>query len=176
MELYKINEKNSLNLLIGLSYNQRKATLKYKKREVSDGIVIVNWENGVEKIRDKYPCLDIKLSGIANLKEKYGIYNAVGFRTNTIINKHWCFCDGLYDLNPYQEYYLTYSLGFLFYLKKINIMFSIDHSIFNLKKIDDPIFVYYPLLITNSEYFNLTNFGISIFFNNPLKNKKNEEK
>jgi hypothetical protein len=162
IKLYKINEKNSLNLLIGLSYNERKATLKYSGTNTAGGTI--NYVNGTEKIMNQYFCLDIKLSGIANIKEKYGIYNAIGFRINNISCN---FC----------EHYLTYSPGFLFYLKKINIMLSMDYLIFNPKS--NTHYIHNDIYLFRREYYNLTNFfGISIFFNinNPFKNKKNEEK
>ncbi len=167
IRLYKINEKNLLNLLVGLSYNERKATLKYSGTKTVNGTL--NQENGVEKIINQYPCLDIKLSGIANLKEKYGVCNAIGFRTNfTTLHNTRIFCSR-------DEYYLTYSLGFLFYFKKINIMLSINHPIFNLTKSDKFSMLYLDYGF-KKKYFNTTNFGVSIFFNKPFKNKKNEEK
>ena len=154
IKLNKINDKNSFNVLIGLSYN----LTRIKCDEFNEHLILYESYN--------YPCLDIKFSSMINLKEKYGIYNAVGFRINT------------FEIFDYVEYYLTYSLGFLFYFKKINIMPCVDFEIIDLKKNNYKHSC--PLLMGvvqyKKEYFNHINFGISIFFNKPFKNKENEEK
>ncbi len=101
IKLNKTDNKNLFNALIGLSYNQRLGKVKYK---------CINYiqEDEIDEHKRDYLSLDIKLNSIVNIKEKYGVCNAIGFRTN------FHFPDLFYISPPYQEYYLTYSLGFLF--------------------------------------------------------------
>lgn len=158
IRLNKVENKNSFNVLIGLSYIKKNASLKYSK--------FINGafeKEGEEKYKKKFPSLDIKLSNIVNFEKKYGVFSAIGFRTDLIryINNRF-----------YPKYYLTYSLGFLIYLKNINIIPTIDYTIIDLKKDN----IYYEPLSTIDDYFKLLNFGVSIFFNNPFNKKENEKK
>ena len=152
----KIQDKNPIDIEIGLSYNQRSAMLKYGAVNV-----MTNKDTSGEVLqKENYLSLDIKFSNTLNFKEKYGISNSIGLRTNS----------GFYK----EEYYLTYSLGFIFYFKKINIMPMVNTTIFDLRKNPyDNYTLYWPL---DKDLYQLINFGVNIYFNNPFKKNKDEKK
>ena len=164
----KIEKKNPIDVSIGLSYNHISSKLNYKIRDSFYHAYFI----GRVFPKEDYPSLDINFSNTLNFKEKYGILNSIGFRTN--------YKRGTpsFDGSDYEEYYLTYSLGFIFYLKKINIMPMVNTTILDLRKINKgyPYNNYSIFGPIDKDFFQLINFGVSIFFNNPFKKNKDEKK
>ena len=170
INLYKIDEKKSLNLIIGSSFNQKKASLEYHGNRIENGNVFI--KNGKEIIEKKYPSLDIKFSNVSNSNNnKYGILNAISYRIDFTYTPNRF---NVKDLFWFQQHHLTYSLGFIYNFKNNNnITFYLNQSICDLKK-HDKYFPDYSIIgpfDLKKEYFNLFEFGVVYYLKIQLKNK-----
>jgi|GEM_PF-4709419 len=156
-KIFCYTNNSSFNCNVNLSYNWTSSILKYSHYYSYMGVNY--FKSGEETNRFKFPSLLLQLNNILFFNDKFGIYQAIGAKTN--------FFSSRYLDRIYNNFYVPYTLGFVLNVKKIRLIPIFNINIFRFwNKTDKINSGMFGTSAFKQEYFQQLDFGLCFHYIN----------